>query len=727
MAIVYDDEKKPKSRIVYDDEPAPQEPKQPAEPPTGIWDRMKDRSDKVMAPTATAEAIGLKPGIAADIVGAPERTGRALAGAFGTWADIAGKGIEMAGTAANKLSGGRLGELGKKVIKTAAPGLEPIGKMGQMYGRYKESQPESKQANLSFGEDAAAGLGLFSAPGAAGAVAKVPSAILEGTGNALKSAGRKGMEETYKITTPIAKEAGKSKFSGTQKILDWMDWFKLEGRPKAVIQKAQTAIDKNDELAEKLMTDYIAKNPNEPIHTTKVFGDLWTDLNDAKIKGTALADIETQDKAMQQISQMLARKGLTGNIPVNKIPELKTVLKEEVGLFTKGSVTPETNLLKTVGDEYYRRIKASFEDKIPEIAEPNNNIHKLIIIKKAAEDASQRIGNRYDLGLREILGMTGIPTVAGIATSGDIGLTGAAALAGGVLASKKLLGGGRIAAGQMKLGRLAKKAGEAINPSNIPSRLSGLKSKIGNERGSVGGYNKQVSDVARTVLEPPETILSAFAHGKESIFKRISNVTQYKNKPIDATILKGESGKYRILLHSPNDYNVIDAGALLRKEGDGFIIENIANQKTIQNAIPTLKNIIESNFGKIKIDIGAPRSKLGKLSNQRESVGGDEGFIGTVGTRGDYFQNIQDKAMGRPIPDKWEAVFNDAKNPRTIEQMRTTLEKMAPVERSAMIERIKKMYGNNWKDYAPLFGTLGIGAAGTGGGLTAYEILNRKR
>ena len=117
--------------------------------------------------------------------------------------------------------------------------------------------------------------------------------------------------------------------------------------------------------------------------------------------------------------------------------------------------------------------------------------------------------------------------------------------------------------------------------------------------------------------------------------------------------------------------------------------------------------------------------------NQIKSATGNSGAFspinkdirGYVGSRSELAKAKFDKFMGKEITPQMEAML---KQPKTIEEMRTQLERLAPADQSAMIERLRKIYGHDWKDYAPLFGTLGIGAAATGGGLTAYEILNRR-
>jgi hypothetical protein len=150
-----------------------------------LGQRTMDRSASIMKPTATAEAMGLKPGIIADIVGAPERLGRAFNQGAAELVDIGTTGFDVGskmnpiaisqkipGYLLNKATGSRLGQISGALGEAAAP---LIGGVAQKYKDYKESLPESGQANLEgtvAGAEGLAGLAGMGAPGAAKAAGR---------------------------------------------------------------------------------------------------------------------------------------------------------------------------------------------------------------------------------------------------------------------------------------------------------------------------------------------------------------------------------------------------------------------------------------------------------------------------------------------------------------------------------------------------------------------------
>jgi hypothetical protein len=79
--------------------------------------------------------------------------------------------------------------------------------------------------------------------------------------------------------------------------------------------------------------------------------------------------------------------------------------------------------------------------------------------------------------------------------------------------------------------------------------------------------------------------------------------------------------------------------------------------------------------------------------------------------------------MGKENSPQLESFLKEMK---TVEDMRTALESVAPAQRSEMIRRLREMYGEDgWKKYAPLLGTLGMGFGASAGGLAAYGALNK--
>lgn len=215
-----------------------------------------------------------------------------------------------------------------------APKVAPIA--GQAMADWtidpKTGRPRSpeEQAGLNrFAKDVATIATAGTPLGLVKPVAKVAGAVvreaglgdvIRAAGQYVKKGGRKGIQETYKIPSPIAMQAGLTHPRGENKILDWMDEFRLEGRPNAVAKKAQSKIDKLEIDADKALEAQIAKTPDETVNSANVLGGLNEDLLTGKIEGTAMATPKELNGMSSRIAMMLRRKGLLGDIPLSKVP-----------------------------------------------------------------------------------------------------------------------------------------------------------------------------------------------------------------------------------------------------------------------------------------------------------------------------------------------------------------------------------------------------------------------
>lgn len=318
----------------------------------------------------------------------------------------------------------------------------------------------------------------------------------------------------------------------------------------------------------------ISKNEGKTIPMDKILKPLDERINKLQNVPTELP--ETHLRALERVKLQITRQWLKaypdGNIPVRKVQEFKIQLydraKNAYGE-TQVSMTPEARKILARG------AREELETIMPEIGVVNRRMKPLLEFEDALDKSIVRIKN-------EKFSITNT-----------------------------------IFNNDFLLGKLAKvfKALSPKHPLATPQAVKAYLYARGNvnfkeafEKPPVNlKQNKQIGTVAKTVLEPPDSVISGFAHGKENVVKTINGVTQHKGMNIDATILKNEQGKYRVILHSEGDKSFIDAGALLRQEGDKFIIENIANQDTILNAIPLLKKVINNNLGKIIIDKNAPK------------------------------------------------------------------------------------------------------------------------
>ncbi len=103
--------------------------------------------------------------------------------------------------------------------------------------------------------------------------------------------------------------------------------------------------------------------------------------------------------------------------------------------------------------------------------------------------------------------------------------------------------------------------------------------------------------------------------------------------------------------------------------------------------------------------------------------GGQEGFIGT---KSNIEQSKWNRFTGKYVPDAADAMYFE--KPRTLQEMRTVLERVEPAQRSEMIKRLKGMYPESeWKRLAPLLGTLAGTTVVSGAGLTLEEMLTKKK
>lgn len=480
------------SDVTFDQEPEQIQPQaftQPAPPPTGIIDRFKQRSENVMAPTVTAEVMGLKPGIAADIVGAPERTVRAAAGAAGSLADIAATGIGMAGKAANRLSGGHLGKIGGKALETAAPVLEPVAKIGAKYQEWKKKQPESTQVNLGFGEDAAAGLGMFEAPGAARIAAKAPGKTLEGIGKAEIETGKKWLGGELKIKDALAKQGyGGNIFEKKKTIIDNMVKHDIIGSNfEKSAQKADALFKQKTDQRDAILKE-LSTGPDAPeIIPTNILSE----VRKYTVNDVPLGKERQAEAIVENIIAGAKERGLDKAVTLDKFIEVRKLLDPDGKLFSAGPMVSDADALdRGIRKRMYLAILDKAEEIDPRIRDLGREQKEILDAKAAFEFAQSRIANKQKpLSFSDQVGMLG----AGLGTIGA-GLVGSEYVPGAIAASlafygiKKAGEQGRAAGALIGMGKLTKKTGEALNPS----RLGGLGKKLSSELGSVGVVNPQV-------------------------------------------------------------------------------------------------------------------------------------------------------------------------------------------------------------------------------------------
>lgn len=128
---------------------------------------------------------------------------------------------------------------------------------------------------------------------------------------------------------------------------------------------------------------------------------------------------------------------------------------------------------------------------------------------------------------------------------------------------------------------------------------------------------------------------------------------------------------------------------------------------------------IQRSIKKINAPLKMPKGAVDLIKKIKPPK--DEG--GFIGTKSNLDNARFDRFMGKPISPQAEAMIAPGKN---INELRTTLEKLNPAQRSEIIKRLQKIYGEKeWKKIAPLLGTLGAAGAVSGAGVAAMEIFNR--
>jgi hypothetical protein len=366
-------------------------------------------------------------------IGVPQRTARILSMPFALGGQALSSGGNLAMEAANRIAGGIPGKLAQKYMQSGVAEIPySVGQAiagtapAQAVNMYLAKNPEAA-ADVQTAIEMSPLIGVKGAGAGAGTLSEM-----------LEKGGTKNLAEIYRVPKAIAQKAGANRYEGTKNTLQWLKDFKVEGTPANASKNIETALSEKKAITDNLLEKFAVKNPDVEINNTNVLQNLWEDVSGGKVPGTKMYTAKERNAVMDRIVNMMSESGYDKNIKVSDLPQIKTDIKNEIGLFSKGATQPETNLAGKIGEEMYDRFKVALEDKIPEIATHNKDIHKLMILKEAANDAATRIGNKYTIGPSDWASLLG----AGLL----FGKTGKEAIPGlgSVLAIKKMAGGGRL-------------------------------------------------------------------------------------------------------------------------------------------------------------------------------------------------------------------------------------------------------------------------------------------
>lgn len=275
-----------------------------------------------------------------------------------------------------------------------------------------------------------------------------------GIGRIIKKGGKSLFKSAAKIKDNTARLAGRDVESGINKIADDVVRFKLDSPTsgmKGVAKNAQKRITKEKSLADKAMNKFIKQNPDSSIDVDEIFLGLMDDIENGKIN-SVFGEESAAAKQVANLHRALELRGLTGNQPVSKIPEIKRALAEGTKLFKKGKFAIGADPVKAqAGELVYLRMNDELGRFVPEVNAINRNVSDLINVKRAAIEANKRMANWNKLGLTDIGismsallggGVSGLPPIPTFAA------------AAGLVMVRKGLGKGRGTSLILRAGRI---------------------------------------------------------------------------------------------------------------------------------------------------------------------------------------------------------------------------------------------------------------------------------
>lgn len=282
------------------------------------------------------------------------------------------------------------------------------------------------------------------------------------TGQKLESVGKSLLTSGMKIKDKTATIAGGTPQAGVEKIVNDISKYNIESKSggfSGIAEKAQNRIDLERQKAQSAISNYSKANPGDVVDVDNTFLKFMDDLENGREPTIFTSETQASDFAAK-IHDALSKRGLVGDIPVSKLPEVKKAIDEGLDLFKKGSKNIGADPLPAkVGELAYLRLTKELESKVPEIRESNQAIHDLINVKTAANDAVKRIGNKNKISLSDMAFMLGgAPALAAIGVPAT--MTGVAPIVAGGIVAKKALSSGRGASMALGAGKTLSKIGE---------------------------------------------------------------------------------------------------------------------------------------------------------------------------------------------------------------------------------------------------------------------------
>jgi hypothetical protein len=413
-------------------------------------------------------------------------------------------------------------EAREKALKRA----EETPSVGESVQRLSSMVPQEVKSLGVIGMNVA---GLVTAPGAAKDGAKAFSKAATATGKAVGEKSKSLLLSGMKPKDVTAKLAGKDVAKGAQKLVDDISTYKLEsatGGFKGISEKANGKIGSYLDEVETVINKKVLSDPKASIDVDGTFVNFMDDLQSGKINAVFGEEAKSAELA-DDIYNALEIRGLTGSQTIDKIPEIKRIISNYGGgLFRKGPYNIAKDPLKQqVGELAYLRLTDDLEKIVPEIRQYNKAVHDIINVKKAADEAVKRIGNKDKIGLTDWMLLLGGPTAAqnlGVSSQAVAGIPGA------VLIAKKALGSGRGASAGIKVGRALQGKQKVLPTTSATTATFGkggnFLKKIKSQEGSIGGGYDFIGTPA---IRDPKTgkIYTGNWQGHKSAIRKAENET----------------------------------------------------------------------------------------------------------------------------------------------------------------------------------------------------------
>jgi len=453
-------------------------------------------------------------------------------------------------------------------------------------------------------------------------------------GEGVVGVGKSFVESGAKFTKPFTKHAGRSHKEGTQKFLDDIVKYNLESPLTGFdgsSKKAQKLINSKMNESKNILSNFNKNNPDVKIDVDEVALRLIDDLENGLVKDMPSRDIKRARKVVfEELEEIAEFNKLSGELNVISANKMKQEVSKN--LFKKGAPNiSEDPAQKKILELLSLRIRDEIGEVVPAHKVLGREVHELINVRGALDDAAQRIGKNNKLDIPSLI--AGASTVPAYAINPNL----AVGIGAGIL-GRKILGGGRGASAIIKAGKGIAKAplegaviGAGIGAATAPEgeRLKGA--GIGAGIGAAG--QKGLKGLAKNkLLKNQRGSVEAFqkTQQKTPAFKKWFG--DWEKTPKKASKVVDRSGKPLVVYHGTDEtFDIFDKTKRGKRFGDSASKEGfffISNKNIAENAGD---NVVEAFVSAKKPKI-VNAEKLIKeeyriLKKKGEYSGTYEGFV----------------------------------------------------------------------------------------------------